>query len=90
MKTFLFTLVGAFMLSTTYASDYIVIRIYDIRGGLIVISREEAEKQKIAHLPRGIEIKFKDLKDYGVAGVYGREIREEELAIYLDQSIVAK
>lgn len=94
MKTFLIILVGALMLPTTLsASDYIVIRIYDYETkGCIVISPKEAEAQKLAHLPRGIVIKFKDLKaKYGISGsLMGMPVDNHNLAKYLDPVVAEK
>ena len=95
MKTLLLILVGALMLPTTLsASDYIVVRLYDYgTKGCIVISRAEAEAHKIAHLPRGIVIKYHELKTkYGVTSgsLMGMPVDDKDLVKYLDPVVAGK
>ncbi len=93
MKT-LIILVGALLLpASLHASDYIVIRILDYESkGCIVISPKEAEAQKLTHLPRGIVIKYKDLKiKYGITGgLMGKEVDDRDLIKYLDAVVAEK
>ncbi len=90
MKTLIFILAWALMLSATHASDYIVVRIYEGQNGLIAISPEDALKQNITHLPKGVVIKYQDLKGYGVQGsIFGKPIAEDDLKVYLEAPAVA-
>ncbi|MFA6050871.1 MAG: hypothetical protein WC761_06825 [Candidatus Paceibacterota bacterium] len=86
-------LVGMLLLPTfLYAApDYIVIRLYSGGESCIVVSPEEANKQKIAHLPKGVVIDFSDLKKkYNVSGVYGKAIHERDIPNYLAPTVASK
>ncbi len=100
MKTLIFILIGVMFLSTNllaparapvYREGYIIVHLFDGEGGYIVISPEEAMKQRIDDLPRRIVLEQRDLKRQSVVwGISGKPINKDKLHKYLARELAGQ